>query len=88
MVLHLNKLESGTKGCTVAGLVEIGPVVLEIFLISLICNYLPMGKGGALHLNKFESPSSKNALCQVWLKLVQCFLRRFLNLHLAYECEY
>ena len=23
----------------------------------------------ALHLNKLESPSPKNALCQVWLKL-------------------
>ena len=30
MVLHLNKLESPSpKGCTVASLVEIGPVVLE-----------------------------------------------------------
>ena len=35
---------------------------------------------GALHLNKLESPSSKNALCQVWLKLAQWFWRRrFLN---------
>ena len=24
-----------------------------------------------LHLNKIESPSSKDALCQVWLKLAQ-----------------
>ena len=30
--------------------------------------YLPLKKGGALHLNKFESPPPKNALCQVWLK--------------------
>ena len=34
-----------------------------------------------LHLNKLESPSSKDALCQVWLKLAQWFWRRrFLNL--------
>ena len=29
-----------------------------------------------LHLNKLESPSPKDALCKVWLKLVPCFLRR------------
>ena len=29
----------------------------------------------ALHLNKHESPSPKDALCQVWLKLAQWFLR-------------
>ena len=26
----------------------------------------------ALHLNKYESPSSKNTLCQVWLKSAKC----------------
>ena len=41
-----------------------------------ICNYLPLEKGGALHLNKTESPSPKDALCQVLLKLAQWFLRR------------
>ena len=42
--------------------------------------YLPLEKGGVLHLNKLESPSPKNALCQVWLKLAQWFWRRrFLN---------
>ena len=29
-----------------------------------------------LHLNKLESPSSKDSLCQVWLKLAQWFWRR------------
>ena len=29
-----------------------------------------------LHLNKLESPSPKDALCQVWLKLNQWFWRR------------
>ena len=43
-------------------------------------NYLPLEKNGTIHLNKFESSSPKDALCQVWLKLVQLFLRRrFLN---------
>ena len=27
----------------------------------------------ALHLNKIESPSPKDALCQVWLKLASGF---------------
>ena len=34
-----------------------------------------------LHLNKLESPSSKGALCQVWLKLAQWFWRR------RWKCE-
>ena len=34
-------------------------------------NYLPLEKGGALHLNKLESPSHRDALCQIWLKLAQ-----------------
>ena len=44
-------------------------------VFSLFRNYLPMEKGGALHLNKLESPSPKDALCQVWLKLAQWFWR-------------
>ena len=36
----------------------------------------PRKKGGTLHLNEHESPSSKDALWQVWLKLAQWFLRR------------
>ena len=42
---------------------------------SLFYNYLPLEKGGALHLNKIESPSLKDALWQVWLKLAQWFWR-------------
>ena len=58
-------------------LVEFGPVVqdflnfVNVFL--LFRNSLPLEKGGALHLNNVESPSSKDALCQVWLKLTQSF---------------
>ena len=43
---------------------------------SLFLNYLPLEKGGALHLNKLESPSPKDALCQVRLKLAQGLWRR------------
>ena len=50
-------------------LVEIGLVVLEkkifsnfVNVFSLLRNYLPMEKGGALHLNKLELPSTKDPL--------------------------
>ena len=49
-------------------------IFVNVFL--LFRNYLPLEKGVALHLIKFESPSPKDALCQVWLKLAQWFLRR------------
>ena len=50
-------------------------------VISLFRNYLLLEKGMALHLNKLESSSPKDALCQVWLKLALWFLRRrFLKL--------
>ena len=69
-----------------SSLVEIGSVVLEskIFkfrqCILTISNYLPLEKGWAFHLNKLESPATKDALCQIWLKLAQWFWRiRFLN---------
>ena len=55
------------------------PKVNFVNVYSLFRNYLPLEKGGALHLNKLESPSPKDALCQVWLKLDQWFWRRFLN---------
>ena len=54
--------------------------LIFVNVFSLFRNYLPLEKGGALHLNKFESPSPKDALCQVWLKMAQWFWRRrFLN---------
>ena len=54
-----------------------------INVFSLFHNYmyLPLEEGGALHLNKFESPLPKDALCQVWLKLAQWFWRR------RWQCE-
>ena len=40
-----------------------------------ICHYcLPLERGLVLHLNKFETPSPKNAYCQVCLKFAQWFL--------------
>jgi hypothetical protein len=69
-------------------MIEFGKLVLEkkifknikiLSAILLFCYYLPLEKGYSLHLNKFESPSPKNDLCQVWLKLAQWFWRRFLN---------
>ena len=49
--------------------------VFSLFLI-----YLPLGKAGVLHLKKLKSPSTQDALCQVWFKLAQWFWRRrFLN---------
>jgi hypothetical protein len=66
-------------------LIDFGLLVLEkIFKIfsacSLFCYYLPLEKGYPLLLNKPESPSPKDDLCQVWLKLAQWFWRRkFLN---------
>ena len=48
---------------------------VSVFL--LFRNYLPLEKGGALHLNKLESSSPKDALCQVWFKLAQSFWRRW-----------
>ena len=33
-------------------------------------NYLYLKKDIAIHLNKLEFPSSNDALCQVWLKLI------------------
>ena len=48
----------------------------EDFLISsmyFLITTLHLEKGRALHFNKLESSSPKNALCQVWLKLAQWF---------------
>ena len=69
---------------TVPKLVEVDLVVSRkdlnfVNVFSLFYNYLPLKMGGTLHLNKLFSPSPKDALWQVWLKLVQWFLRRFLN---------
>ena len=58
----------------------------DVFL--LFHNYLPVEKGVALYLKKIEFPSSKNALCQVFLKLDQCFWRRFFFLKFSMYLYY
>ena len=50
-------------------------------VFSLFHDNQPLEKSGALHLNKLESPSSRDTLCQVWLKLDQWFWRR------RWKCE-
>ena len=50
-------------------------------VFSLFRNYLPLKKGGTLLLNKLETSSPKDVLCQVWLKLAQWFWRR------RWKCE-
>ena len=48
------------------------------FRYFLIINNLPFEKGVVLHLNKLESPSPKDALCQDRLKLIQWLWRRLM----------
>ena len=48
-------------------------------------NYFPLEKGGPLHSNKLVSPSPKDELCQVWLKLAQWFKRRRRKLWKFYD---
>ena len=80
--LHLNKLESPSPNDALCQVwLELAQWFWRRFfnfvnVFSLFCYYLPLEKGGALHLNKLESPSPKDALCQVWLKLAQWFWRR------------
>ena len=71
-----------TQGSFVTSWVEIGSVFLkkEIFkfwqLIFAISQLSPFRKENAFHVNKLETPSPKDALCQIWLKLAQLFWRR------------
>jgi hypothetical protein len=52
--------------------------IVSVFL--LFCYYLPLEKRYPLCLNNLKSPTPKDDLCQVWLKLAQWFWRRgFLN---------
>ena len=76
-----------------AKLVKIGPIVLEKInfkfrqCIFAIRNFLPLEKGVAL----YESPSPKDALCQIRLQLAQWFKRRrFLNFDYVFSlfCYY
>ena len=46
-------------------------------VFSLFSYCFPLKKGMALHLNKLESSSLKNAWCKVWLILAQWFWRKW-----------
>ena len=80
--LHLNKLESPSPK---DALCQICLKLAQRFwrrrffnlvnVFSLFGYYLPLEKGWALHLKKLESPSPKDPLFQVWLKLAQWFGR-------------
>ena len=81
--LHLNKFESLlTKDTLCQVLMKLAQwfwrrrFFKNINVFSQFGNYLLLEKGGSLHLNKFESLSPKDALCQVLLKLTQGFWRR------------
>ena len=63
------------------------PSPKDVFLLFL--SNLPLERGVALHLYKLESPSPKNALCQVWWKLAQWYCRRrFLKILSMYFCYF
>ena len=78
VTLHLNKLESPLPKDTLCQVwLKLAQwfwrrrflKVVNLFL--LFPNYFFFGKGIALQLNKLESPSPRDTLCQVWLKLAQ-----------------
>ena len=90
MALHLNKLKSPSpKDALCQVWLKLAQWFLRFWrrflkfvnVFSLIPYYLPLEKGVVLHLKKFESPSPKEALCQIWLQLDQWFLRR------KWKCE-
>ena len=59
-----------------------------VIVFSLFRYYLLLGKGLALHLNNLESPTPKNALCQVWLALTQWFWRGIFLISSMYFCYF
>ena len=89
MALHLNKLESPPpKNALCQCWLKLAQWFWEedfffnfVNVFSLFRNYLPLDEGVALHMNKLESSSHKDALCQVWLKLAQLIWRR------RWKCE-
>ena len=86
--LHLNKIKFSSpkdEWCHVWSKLAKWFSRRSIFLFrqcffSIFCNFFLMEKDRTLHLNKLESPSPKDALCQVWLKFAQWFWRRRLFL--------
>ena len=83
-----------TQGWFASNLVEIGPAVMKKNIFNNVVNvfllfgiYLPFEMGGPLYLNKHESTTPNDALCQVWLKLDQWFWSRiFIFIWSMYFC--
>ena len=44
-------------------------LIIFITVVLIFRDYLPLEKGGALHLKRLESSLPKDALCQAWLNL-------------------
>ena len=67
-----------TQGCFVPSLVEFGKrrFLNFINLFSLFLIMSPWKRTGPFFWTKLESPSPKDALCQVWLTLTLWFWRR------------
>ena len=83
---HLKKFESPSpKDAMCLVWFKIGPLVLEKILkfcqciFAILLSY-PFGEGCASSFDKLKSSSPKSVLCQLWLKLVYCFWRRFSDL--------
>ena len=82
-ILHFYKVEfSSPKKALCQVWLKLDQLFCRRFLISsmffffIFHYYLHLEKGRVLHLNKLESSSPKDAMCQVWLKLDQWFWRR------------
>ena len=81
--IHLNKIESSSlKEALCQVWLKLTQwfwkrFFVNVLVFSLFRNYLPLEIGCGPHLNKLESPSPKDVLCQVWLELAQLFWRRF-----------
>ena len=52
--------------------------------ISAISLLSSLGKGKALHSNNIESPSLKDVLCQVWLKILEKNILKYFSLFCFY----
>ena len=95
MVSYLNKLQSPSpKGALCKVLLKLFQLFRKIFLnfvyaFLLLPYHLFLVKDMARHLNKFDSPSPQDALCQIWLKFAQWFWRRrfsyFVNTFLLFH---
>ena len=79
--LHFNKLEFHSTMDVLCQIlsklvkVVLGKKILTFHVFLPFRKYLSLEKGLVLHVNKVESPSHQNALCQFWLKLAKWFWR-------------